>query len=161
MSFFIGIGKMVLAMLLLIGIGITSCEVNKAYWDRQVRELCELDGGVVVYEQVTVNKPDYVGARYTSKGTFILPDESEITFDDEYFLRSRLEVLKKGLVQLRKHEDYVIRVEGGGVLGKRTIYSRVGGDFPTGIMHHSSFSCRDIEEIDTNLSASIFNIEGN
>lgn len=28
------------------------CEANKAYWDSKVRELCEKDGGVTVFEKV-------------------------------------------------------------------------------------------------------------
>jgi hypothetical protein len=69
-------------------------------------------------------------------------------------------VLKKGIPEIRKHEDFVIQSEGKAVLAKRTIYSRVGGDFPTGLMHPSSFSCREIRGVDTNLLIPVFTMEG-
>src|SRR5438046_115149 len=31
---------------------------EKAYWDSKIREMCEKDGGVTIYEQVRISKTD-------------------------------------------------------------------------------------------------------
>ena len=41
--------------------GIGGCEVRKAYYDSQVRKMCEKDGGVTVIESVTLKRAEYEG----------------------------------------------------------------------------------------------------
>ena len=135
-------------------------ELNKAYWDKKVRRLCEKDGGVTVYEEIELFKSNYPTLKFTSKNSLILPSEQETKGKEPFFYRFSSQVLRAGDPEIRKYEDFIVMREKKKVLGKRIIYSRVGGDFPTGISHHSSFSCRDIRSINTNLSTSIFHIQG-
>jgi hypothetical protein len=50
---------MILVPLILIGLAIAGTEFNKAYWDHKVRELCEKDGGVTVYEAIELSPEEF------------------------------------------------------------------------------------------------------
>jgi hypothetical protein len=64
------VGKVVAAVLLtpvvVVVAGIGGCEARKAYYDWQVRKLCDQDGGVVVYERMEIGKADYL--RFSREG---------------------------------------------------------------------------------------------
>ena len=152
MSFFSGIGKIVLAMLVLIGIGVTSCEVNKAYWDRQVRELCELDGGVVVYERV--EQSDEENGRNEERFLQV-PFEWESSKSPYFMVSREREVLNKYPLVWRDEVDLVQRKDNS-IVAQKTSYVRRGGDFPTGFTATSHFSCSEVESINLDLIGSAF-----
>lgn len=156
MSFFSGIGKMVLALLLLIGIGVTACEVNKAYWDRQVRELCELDGGVVVYEHVELTSSEFEGA-VLNEGNRYIPFQDESS-DSAYFLEDMASLEIKRYPFVRRDELRLVRRSDGVVLATQIYYGRRGGDFPTGLNETSHFGCSDIGSVKLDLIGSTFSI---
>ena len=49
--------------------------LNKAYWDYRVKQMCEADGGVTVYERVFLSELEYE-SHSGSDGRLIAPPES-------------------------------------------------------------------------------------
>jgi hypothetical protein len=152
MSLFSAMGKMALALLAMIGVGVASCEVNKAYWDRQVRELCELDGGVVVYKKVEL--PNVLGGEDEGE-TLEIPFRWESS-DSPYFMASReREILNSFPLVWRDQVDIVRRADNS-LVATKISYIRKGGDFPTGFITTSHFSCSEIESVNLDLFGSTF-----
>ena len=160
MSLVGAIGKMVLALLAMIGVAVASCEVNKAYWDRQVRELCELDGGVVVYEQVELTPEEY-RENDGKSGIIRVPSEtSKIANQYSYLRRTTTEYIHIGYPTVTRRESIIFRKSDGKELGKSVLYTRTGGSFPNGISETPSFSCNDIEAFSLDIERQIFSIRG-
>jgi hypothetical protein len=57
-------------------------------------------------------------------------------------------------------EFMVYQVSDDKTLGNMVTYSRVGGDFPTGLMHRSFFSCGNLSNISLDLEKQVFLLEG-
>jgi hypothetical protein len=128
-------------------LALAGCE--KWELDRRMEELCKKDGGVRVYETVTLP-----ASAFDQTGSVIMsaPRRSNEGFDVSeidvlYRLEDRTEVLKDGnpytgLVaegRLFRHQTTVRRVADGKVLGVEVSYGRVGGDFGYG--HPSQNYC--------------------
>jgi len=113
----------------------------KAYYDRQVRELCAKDGGARVYEVVRlpVEKTNEFG-----QPNFHIPiaPYDEIKETDEYLLEWEITDLKKGYPNLKRNHFQLIRRSDQKLLGELVSYSRGGGDLP-GPWANSSFTCPD------------------
>ncbi len=135
------------------------CEANKAYWDHKVRQWCEKDGGVTVYEKVELSQEeskllggfnDYVR----------IPIEKYAKSFDLYISKSKEKKIHDINPYVFRNEMEVYIRSDRRLLGRSITYVRVGGDFPTGIIHESSFSCGDIENFNTNITKSIFSVKG-
>ncbi len=160
MSLFSALGKMALALLAMIGVGVVSCEVNKAYWDRQVRELCELDGGVVVYERVELTPEEYRENDGYLGEIYIPTENSQGSEKYSFFQRTTLTSIKKAFPAVRRFESVIYRRSDKTEIGRYVSYTRSGGDFPTGVSESSTFSCADIEPKQTKISDQIFSVKG-
>lgn len=57
-------------------------DLNKAYWDRRVRNLCAQDGGVTIYEKERMGQKDFESLR---KNNFIIKEQE---IDGYYIERS-------------------------------------------------------------------------
>ena len=144
--------------IILIVLGFVGTEINKAYWDSKVREMCEKDGGVTVFEKVEISKDDYPDIRVTSKNLLILPPERKAKSGDPLFYRYNLHYIRQGFLNVVRHEQSIIRSQDGKLLSKHISYGRQGGDFPTGL-HPSHFSCgRD--EVNLKLLKSVITVKG-
>ena len=120
--------------------------------DRQMEELCKKDGGIKVYETVTLPASDFsnVGqplARYArlamSEADYLGPD---------YRYAARREVLigedakpQKGEGQLVRLYWAIHRRSDGKLLGEQVEYRRIGGDLFTFGFQPSSASCPRVE----------------
>ena len=133
---------------ILVVIGIAFCEPNKAYWDHRVKELCDKDGGVTIYEKVVISKEDYPNMKVTSTGQPILPFENDATKQDPFYRSTKNDLIHKGylLLEVRRYEQSIVRAVDKKILSKSVHYFRRGGDFPTGIMHPSSYGCERNEK---------------
>jgi len=133
---------------ILVVIGVAFCEVNKAYWDHRVKELCEKDGGVTIYKKVVISKDNYPNMKFTSAGQPILPFKSRATGKDPFYRSTTNDSIHKGylLLEVRRHEQSIVRALDKKILSKSVHYFRRGGDFPTGIMHPSSYGCKSNEK---------------
>lgn len=121
----------------------------KAYYDRQVREMCAKDGGVRVYE--TVRLPS---DRFDQFGQIRIPAKQNVKPEDEYFYESSTTYTRNGNPEMLKSHYGVHRQFDGKLLGEAISYARRGGDLP-GPWHGSSFRCPRNANI-TDLNQQIF-----
>jgi hypothetical protein len=121
--------------------------------DRQMEELCKKDGGVTVYEKVSLPAHHWDWANRVTLGMPSLDlaaDEnrdmrSQDIADGQYQLITDRLTLKdgdpmKGQGVLARTEQRVVRTKDNKVLGVAVSYGRVGGDFIV-IGHWSSATC--------------------
>lgn len=124
-------------------------EGRKAYWDYQVKAMCEKDGGPVVQEKVPIPN------KYIDKDGIIhipakpanpnRPLSFEAKPTDAFYYEWINEPIKIGYLAVGKHTLNIIRSSDNKILGSMVVYSRSGGDFPT-FAHPSSISCPDTKD---------------
>lgn len=124
---------------LLLVLTISFYEARKAYWDRKVTELCEKDGGVVIFEQVRITKEEYERLGGV-KGKIPLPREKSAPPNYPFVAESVRSPIRSGDLQVYRTESLYKRRADSKVLAKAVSYWRVGGDFPI-FDHASQFSC--------------------
>jgi hypothetical protein len=126
---------------------------NKWRADRLVDELCSKDGGIRVYEQVTLPKE-----RFNNLGQPQIPDKDSAKSTDEYFstwvgndIRGLRNKGPYGALVIFRGESTYFRKSDKKILGQIVTYARRGGD-PIGPWHPSHYSCPN----HTNLLNKIF-----
>ncbi len=125
--------------------GIGGCEARKAYYDWQVRKMCETDGGVVLsgYVQLTSTQAQQLG----KVSSFVsIPTERLARGDEPAFTRHTESVLRDSDPRLTRWEEIIYRRADMKEVGRIVRFRRAGGDFPTLAMP-SSFSCPDEREV--------------
>lgn len=132
--------KLTLFILFCLWLGIPT--FNKWRADKLVDELCAKDGGVKVYETVTLPKE-----RFNRWGQFFVPGKSAMKPDDEYYTITKTTNIQgryesSDILSLSIYQDYLTlyRADGGKLLGDSISYSRRGGD-AFGPWMPSSHSC--------------------
>lgn len=140
-----------IALLAVLGLALGGCE--KARLDEQVRELCAKDGGIKVYETVTLP-----AKRFDDYGVVRIPKKEEAGVDDDYFYTAEKQYLLQGNPELWRLHFQVVRISDSKLLGESTTYARRGGDMP-GPWHESSFGCERHADI-SDLKKQIF-VKGN
>jgi hypothetical protein len=130
------------AGLLLLALGyFIFCEARKAYWDHQVKQMCEKDGGAIVYQKISLS-PEEFSKMKNAFGDLTIPSKTTVKSHSIIVSDTKDTYLKQYNPVVRRSEFSLIRNDGI-VLAKQVIYSRVGGDFPSPA-HESSFSCLDV-----------------
>ena len=121
--------------------------------DEEVRQLCAKDGGIKVYEQVTM-PPEM----FDKFGVIILPDATDTQpLGSQFVLEEETKFYRTGSPSLRREHAKIIRNSDRRVLGEFTSYHRVGGDL-IGPWHDSTFACPP--DIGTaSLKRSVFQVE--
>lgn len=127
------------ALILLLVLVFAFYEGRKAYWDYRVREMCERDGGVTVYENVVIDFEQFK-AWGGIGGALGIPHESTKRLDIPFYRRTRDDVLHDRNPRVMRLETEFIRRRDEKLLGKAVYYYRRGGDFPSWA-HESSFGC--------------------
>lgn len=124
-----------LISLTLVSILISGCDTPlQLYWDYQVKRLCEKDGGVIVYNKITLTKEE-------RNLLSIKPAKEFVTEkDDFYFIYEPREIINNS-PRVTRSVSSMYRATDNKLIATKVYYSRVGGDIPTGIGHHSSYSC--------------------
>jgi hypothetical protein len=132
----LAVGLAILSMPALISNGV------KAYYDRQVRELCAKDGGVRVYETVRLPAEKF---NQWGQPNFHIPitPYDRLKDADEYYREWEITELKSGNPSLVRHYFGLFRRIDHKLLGESVSYSRRGGDLP-GPWHGSSFMCPEL-----------------
>ncbi|MBX3647692.1 MAG: hypothetical protein KF766_08520 [Rhodocyclaceae bacterium] len=135
------IGLLLSTALLLL----TGCE--KYTLDRQMEELCAKDGGVKVYETVTLPPEmfDQWGDPFPGWRKKVLQGKPEERLGSEYRYVMEIENLKcgdalNGEGELRRFVVRIYRRSDSKLMGEATSYGRSGGDF-IAIAHPTSKSC--------------------
>jgi hypothetical protein len=131
----------VLAPIALLVIGIGGCEATKAYYDWQVRRMCERDGGVTVYERLPIGADLLAKMKGHISGVPVVPQESANATDIPVFLRQVDQRVREGEPRIGRTEFQIVRRSDGKILAKSIFYSRSGGDFPFTASHPSRFAC--------------------
>ena len=108
---------------------------EKIWLDMKVDRLCAKDGGIKVYETVTLS-PD----KFDKYGQTRLPPKRKLQPEDEYYYEWDIHYLQKGNPEMWRSFIEVFRKNDGKLLGESISYARVGGDLP-GPWHSSSYSC--------------------
>lgn len=115
------------------------CEARKAYWDHQVMQLCEKDGGVRVYEKEKIS-PELYKQLGGQQGEIPIYSKSSAAIDAPYFAEETTVYLHERNPQVRRSETRYKKRKDNKTLATYVYYARVGGDFPT-FAHPSSHGC--------------------
>jgi hypothetical protein len=115
---------------------------QQSYWDAQVREMCEKDGGVMIYERVRLTQDEY---RHLGGigGTVPVPSKSLAAPSAPYVAETKIAKIREWSPEVYRRETVIIRVVDGKVLSRQVTYGRIGGDFPSHA-HPSSYGCADV-----------------
>ena len=133
-------------------------EINKAYWDHQVKELCEKDGGVTVYEVVHLTKEEYLKNDGRNGSIRVPPETASYASKYSYLYNYKKKFINKSNPSVYRWESVIYRKIDNKKFGKVVSYHRGGGDFPTIIGHPSGFDCNDMN-IKLNVIQQIFKIK--
>ncbi len=119
----------------------------KLYYNAKVDRLCAIDGGVKVYEMVTLPPEKFDKWGHPN---FFYPTRKENALGPEYIFKWEITDLRKGNPSLTRQHHEVIRQADGKLLGETTLYSRGGGDLPLP-GQPSSYTCPPIPEAGNNV----------
>jgi len=125
----------------------------KAHYDQQVREMCAKDGGVMVYETVTLPADKF---NQSGQQNFHIPvsPHDKLKDIDEYYLEWEIDSLKRGNQKLERSHFRLIRRSDNQLLGESVFYFRRGGDLP-GPWSESSTVCPEPRKYKS-LESSVF-----
>lgn len=130
--------SLALAPILVLAAGIGGCEIRKAYYDRQVRKLCEKDGGLQIFEVARLSPADYA-LLVNEFGQLDIPTQPNARPNTPLIHAETIDYLRENNPRLTRYELRVVRLKDNKTLGARISYSRVGGDFVA--FHPSVFAC--------------------
>jgi hypothetical protein len=134
----------VFAFALALAALLPGCE--KWQLDAQVREMCAKDGGMKIYETVTL-PPDQFDQWGMVK--FYRPTGGEEALGREYIFTHEKTYLRQGNPQLVRERFTITRRSDNKFLGESVVYGRSGGDMP-GPWHESTFHCPESREGEPN-----------
>lgn len=115
---------------------------QQSYWDAQVREMCERDGGVEILEKVILTKQE---AQLLPRvdGKIATRSNSSGSANDPVYSERKISNLRESNPRVSREDVVVIRRSDRKMVARWVEYVRIGGDVPTGLEHHSSFRCPD------------------
>ncbi|MGH9694315.1 MAG: hypothetical protein ACRD5Z_09250, partial [Bryobacteraceae bacterium] len=122
---------------------------EKAYWDAKVKEMCDKDGGITVYERVKISR------REARSVLIDHPPTQKARRNQPYVWEQNETVIRDSNPRVVRSEILIKRRSDDKILGKTVQYWRSGGDFPTGISEPTSFICPQHAA----LSEEVFSIE--
>lgn len=141
---------------------LTGCE--KYALDRQMEELCKKDGGVKVYEIVTLPPEmfDQWGDPFPGWRQRVLQGRPEEMLGSEYRYVVETVYLKKGNPHqlfsegvLRRYSEKIVRISDNKLLGESVVYGRTGGEVIL-LGHPSGSMCPTFKSAEEKLIRSVF-----
>jgi hypothetical protein len=124
--------------------------------DAEVDRLCALDGGVKVFEKVVLSPSEY--KKTLSPRPDGIPFKGYASPRSNFYYDTQDSYIKGDAESgIRKSVVSIVRKTDNTVLGKKTYYSRRGGDIPVGT-HPSVYTCGNPSE---QLESSIFVVGAN
>lgn len=124
-------------LVILLALVLAYYEGRKAYWDYQVQEMCEKDGGIKVYKTIGLPADKF---NEWGQPNFYKPANGKNALGDEYIFISGTQYYRKGNPQVARYYVQVVQRRDGEVLGESISYGRGGGDMPTP-SYGSSYHC--------------------
>lgn len=147
----------ILAAVILLVVGaFVYCEINKVNWDRKVNEMCKIDGGIKIYDEILFSEMEYTDL-LNQYGELYIPDEKFAKQTHAYYQSTSREYVNKGNPMVWRSEYRLIRRDDEKILATTVFYTRRGGDF-IGPWHESSHSCPNVREIE-NMINLVFTVE--
>ena len=146
------LAALVVLLLLLIGF----FEGRKAYWDSQVRGMCEKDGGVVILEQMRITREQEAFLPHAGGVVSVAP-ESLSDPRAPAFIRTQETTIKDSQPIVKRLEHEVVRRHDGRRVAHAVIYLRSGGDIPSPAFA-SSLYCPSLDKVNFEISKT-FTIE--
>lgn len=149
-------------MLVMVTLLMTGCE--KYALDRKMEELCKKDGGVKVYETVTLPLEmfDQWGDPFPGWRQRVLQGKPEERLGSEYRYVVETVYLKKGNPHqlfsegvLRRYSEKIVRISDNKLLGESVVYGRTGGEMLL-LGHPSGSMCPTYKSADEKLIRSVF-----
>lgn len=135
---------------------------RQSYWDEKVKEMCEKDGGVTVFERVRISKAEI--SRHvlpmTADGRLGFTTKALAHPDAPIYAVERTTHIRDGNPRVQRVESEIVRRADQVVVAKWVIYARAGGDFPTGLSDGTNFICPDLQKMTSDLHEKLFMIEG-
>jgi hypothetical protein len=119
-------------LLIFAALSLTACE--KYALDRQMEELCKKDGGVKIYEKVTLPAKDFDSFGEPLGKYRMTARSREESYGPDYKFTVTETVLKdgdpiKGQGRLMRYEHKLYRRADNKLLAVEILYARSGGDF--------------------------------
>lgn len=130
---------------------------QQSYWDAQVKEMCERDGGVKIYEKLHISKSD-IDLLGRVDGKIDVPIKQLAKPNSPVYAELKITNLQEGNPQVTRTESTIIRRIDQVIIARWIVYSRFGGDFPS-LAHPSTLRCPDIKKITSDLQ-SLFIVDG-
>ncbi len=124
--------------------------VEKILMDKKVDRLCAKDGGVKVYEMVTLSSDMFDKYRYID-----IPPKRKIKPEDEYYYTRETKYLIEGNPSMWRSHHRIYRKSDKKLLGESIRYARRGGDLP-GPWHKSFYGCPNISKENKQIEKLIF-----
>lgn len=115
---------------------------QQTYWDEKVKEMCERDGGVRIYEQIVVSPSQAASLPKVGEFLAVMP-ESLAKPEQPAFIRTRRTQLREGNPSVFRYEQEIIRRSDQHVVGLAVSYTRGGGDVLP-LDHPTAFSCPEL-----------------
>jgi len=153
LAFLVGIPLIAVSVL---AIAIAFYEGRKAYWDSEVRKMCEKDGGMVILERVPISEAE-AKTLPRGDGRLGVAVKELAAPSAPVYAESKKVILRDSDPTVSRTEYVVIRRSDRKVVARWVYYARGGGDFPT-YAHPSSFGCPDLRQI-TSDQAQLFVLE--
>jgi hypothetical protein len=140
------------------GVSLSGCE--KAALDRQVEELCKKDGGVKVYETVTLSPEMFDQDGNPFPGWRGRPLEDRLGPDYRYLTETHYlkqgdpnQLFSEGV--LSRYSEKIVRVSDSKLMGESVVYGRTGGEAIL-LGHPSGTMCPILKSADETLIRSVF-----
>lgn len=121
------------------GVAMAGCNSEISRLDAQVRELCQKDGGLHVYEKVILPAD-----KFDKFGEVRVPPKDLMKPEDEFFYEIHSTTYMEGRPRLWRSHQKLFRRSDLKLLGEAIGYTRGGGDF---LPPESSFSCPEDADI--------------
>jgi hypothetical protein len=133
-------------LILLLFLPLVASCASKYALDAEVKRLCDIDGGIKVYETVSL-PPEKFDKRWKFIN-FYKPTQGENALGPEYLFKRDRHYYRKGNPEMSRVHYQIFRRSDGKLLGETIVYGRGGGDMFYGISHGSSFRCPPHGEAD-------------
>ncbi len=126
------------------------------YWDQQVKKMCGIDGGVKIFNIVSISPSE---AAYMPKADGVLSVSPKILSNTRSPVSSisNKDVLHSGSLKIVRISNKIIRNSDGKLISSAVIYMRSGGDFPI-VSFPSSYYCPTLKSLNTEISK-IFKVQ--
>lgn len=132
------------AALITIAIGWYSfATLRLQYWDNKVREMCEKEEGLRVFEKIYLSNHEY-------QSLIGLSGEIAVRLEQPYslmpfFINLNKSIIHDGKPEVVRLEQQLIQRKNNKIIATLTTYSRIGGD-PGFVDNPSTFSCPVVHE---------------